>query len=175
MIIWINGPCGVGKSTLAEALQQKLPNSFLFDAELVGDAIRENLPDQFRHETYEEFPLWHEMCCRLLKELSAIYSGHVFVPMTLKRPESHRAIIRHLRDAGVSVTHIMLEADPETVHDRILMRGEEENCWCIQQIPDCLDKQKAYPCDLRLCTQGKSPEELADAVIQALELTRCVL
>lgn len=38
MIIWINGPYGVGKSTLAEALQQKLPNSFLFDAEQIGRA-----------------------------------------------------------------------------------------------------------------------------------------
>lgn len=168
MIIWINGPYGVGKSTLAEALRDKRPNSFLFDAELAGDAVRENLPKSFFRETYEEYPLWHEVCFLLLKELDKTFDGDVFVPMTLKWVESVNAILNRLREAGVPVSHILLEADHDTVHDRILLRGEEEGCWCMEQIDECLNCQRELSCDLRLSTEGKTVEELAEQVRRAL-------
>lgn len=170
MIIWINGPYGVGKSTLAEELCGKLPMSFTFDAELVGDAVRENMPRQFYKETYEEFPLWHELCVRLLAELNRTYDGNIFVPMTLKRAGSYGAVIERLRASGVPAAVVMLDADPGTVHDRILRRGEEEDCWCMQQIPGCLEAQRDFPCDLRLDTTGRTVDALAEDVIRAFEL-----
>jgi deoxyadenosine/deoxycytidine kinase len=45
MIIWISGPYGVGKSTLAEAMAVKMKNALIFDAEEVGNAVRENYPN----------------------------------------------------------------------------------------------------------------------------------
>ena len=33
MIIWISGPYGVGKTTLAEAMAAKMDNALVFDAE----------------------------------------------------------------------------------------------------------------------------------------------
>ena len=39
MIIWISGPYGVGKSTLAEAIAAKMNNALIFDAEEVGNAV----------------------------------------------------------------------------------------------------------------------------------------
>ena len=38
MIIWLSGPYGVGKSTLAEAMAAKMKNALIFDAEEVGNA-----------------------------------------------------------------------------------------------------------------------------------------
>ena len=38
MILWIDGPYGVGKSTLARALHAGEPDSFIFDAETVRRA-----------------------------------------------------------------------------------------------------------------------------------------
>lgn len=172
MIIWINGPYGVGKSTLAEALRAKLPDSFLFDAEEVGNAVRDNMPPQFFRETFEEFPLWYELCCRLLKELDAVYDGVVLVPMTLKLRRSSEAIIQRLRNEGIRVAHVMLEADRDTIHDRILLRGEEEDCWCMRNIENCLTGQREYPCDLRLNSVEKSAEELAGEVIRTFGLRK---
>lgn len=34
MVYWINGPYGVGKSTVAEVLQKKLPNLDMLEEEL---------------------------------------------------------------------------------------------------------------------------------------------
>lgn len=168
MILWLNGPYGVGKSTLAEALHARLPDSFIFDAEQVGNAIRDNMPEAFYHETFEEFPLWCDICVQLLTEISRGYAGHVLVPMTLMYPES-MDIFAKLRRAGAEVRHVLLEADEAAVHSRIAARGEEPDCWCARQTMRCLAVQQAMACDLRV-SANESPETLAKSIIDELRL-----
>lgn len=164
MIIWINGPYGVGKTTLAEELSKRNKKSFIFDAEAVGNAIRDNMPEEFFKDTFEEFPLWAETCRKLLKNLDAVYDGDIFVPMTLLLPESVFEIIEKLRNEGVKVCHIILEADEKTLFERIVARGEEEDCWCVQNIGRCFLAQKNMPFDLRINSMGKTPEEIAKEI-----------
>lgn len=40
MIIWLNGPFGVGKTTLANLLHQEIPDSILYDPEYLGDFFK---------------------------------------------------------------------------------------------------------------------------------------
>lgn len=40
MIIWINGPFGAGKTTLAERLRDRRPKSLIFDPEEIGCRFR---------------------------------------------------------------------------------------------------------------------------------------
>lgn len=168
MILWLNGPYGVGKSTLAEALHQQLPGSFVFDAEQVGNAILDNMPETFYHETFEEYPLWRETCVRLLADISRGYAGHVLVSMTLMHSAS-MDIFARLTAAGVEVRHITLTAEEAEIHRRIMERGEEPDCWCARQTQKCLAAQREMPCDLRI-SAGESPESLAKSVIDALKL-----
>ena len=124
MILWINGPYSVGKTALAETLHARIPDSFLFDAEGVGDAVRDNLPKElYRGPLYESYPLWFQMCAALLGDIAGSYSGTVFVPMTLALPDSFGKIAGPLRKKCVRVEHILLESTYEIVHDRILARG----------------------------------------------------
>ena len=58
MIIWISGPYGVGKTTLAEAMAAKMDNALVFDAEEVGNAVRGNYPDCPYGYIFEDYPLW---------------------------------------------------------------------------------------------------------------------
>ena len=53
MIYWINGAYGVGKSTVAEQLRAKLPKAHIFDAEEVGNAVRDNYPEECKHSRSE--------------------------------------------------------------------------------------------------------------------------
>ena len=168
MVLWLNGPYGVGKSTLAEALRAMLPGSMIFDAEQVGNAIRDNLPESCFRETFEEYEMWLDVCVGLLTEASRACSGPVLVPMTLKLPQSLRMFDR-LKDAGVEVRHILLTAEEEEILRRILARGEEENCWCARHIRPCLESQQTMPCDLRL-ESCNSPQSLAMTVIDAFRL-----
>ena len=167
MIIWISGPYGVGKSTLAEQLAVRMEGALVFDAEAVGNAVRENSPDCPYGFIFEDYPLWGTFCFQLLKDIHVNFRSDVIVPMTLVRKESYR-IIRKLRRAGIDTKLIILEASRQTVHDRILARGEGEDCWCMQNIDLSRAGSSALP-GLHVPTDGKTVEELCQIVLAQIK------
>ena len=167
MVIWISGPYGVGKSTLAETLAKKIDNALIFDAEEVGNAVRENYPDCPNGYIFEDYPLWGEFCYKLIKDVHENYQRNIIVPMTLLRKESFN-IIKKLRRAGIDAKLIVLEASHQTVHDRILSRGEKEDCWCMQNIDLSSSGTSALP-GIHVSTDDKSVEELSKFVLDHLE------
>ncbi len=170
MIIWINGPYGAGKSALAEKLHELDPHSHIFDAEEVGNAVRDNLPKElFNGYIFENYPLWFETCAALLRDISGRYGGTVYVPMTLVYPDSFEKIAGPLREGGADVRHILLESSYEIVHDRILARGEEEGCWCMEHIGLCLERQSRFENVIRIPSFGQSVSELAAQVRAAIQ------
>lgn len=170
MILWIDGPYGVGKSTLAEKLQERNPHSFIFDAEEVGNAVRDNRPESlFRGYIFEEYPMWFQMCAELLLDIVSQYDGDIYIPMTLTKKDSFEKIERKLTQNGIKIKHILLESSYRVVHDRILARGESEDCWCVQNIDLCLREQKHFDNVLRIQSYGKTPDELAEEVLGSIK------
>ncbi len=171
MIIWINGPYGVGKSALAKELLEHGPKGFLFDAEEVGNAVRDNMPKElFNGYLFENYPLWFDMCTTLLKDISNRYDGLIYVPMTLTLPDSFEKFAQPLKENGIVVKHILLESTFEIVHDRILARGEEEDCWCMQHIDFCLEQQRTFENAVRIQSVGETVSALAVSVRKALNI-----
>ena len=169
MIIWIDGAYGVGKSTLAEKLHALLPNSFIFDTENVGNAVRDNMPPSvYYSETFEGYPLWFHVCNELLTELTDRFEGVVLVPMTLMLQESFARFAEPLRGRGIEIVHVLLESSKEVIHDRILARGENEGCWCMRHIDECLSAQQRFEDVIRVQSVGQTADELANEVIQIL-------
>ena len=162
MIIWISGPYGVGKSTLAEAMAAKMNNALIFDAEEVGNAVRGNYPDCLYGYIFEDYPLWGEFCYLLLKDVHEKFHKNILVPMTLLRKESY-GIIEKLNRDGIDTRLVVLEASYQTVHDRILARGEEEGCWCMENIELARIGCAALP-GIHVQTDVKSIDELCDSV-----------
>jgi len=165
-IIWINGPYGVGKSTLAEKLHELNPNSFIFDAEEVGNAVRGNIPKElFNGYIFENYNLWFRNIVELLIEIISKYSGDIYIPMTLVNKDSFNKIANPLKEYGLNVEHILLESTYEVVHDRILSRGEQEGCWCMNNIELCLANQSTFKNVRRIESIGKTVDELASEVL----------
>lgn len=167
MIIWLSGPYGVGKSTLAEALAEKMENALIFDAEEVGNAVRENYPDCPYGFIFEDYPLWGEFCYMLLKDIHEKFQKDILVPMTLLRTESNRIIERLNRD-GIDTRLIILQASYQTVRDRILARGEEEDCWCMENIELARAGSAALP-GIHIQTDNRSVESLRDEIMERLK------
>lgn len=92
MIIWISGPYGVGKSTLAEAMIVKMKKAIIFDAEEVGNAVRNSYPNCPFGYIFEDYPLWGEFCYQLLKDIHNNFNKDIIVPMTLLREDSYKII-----------------------------------------------------------------------------------
>lgn len=55
---------------------------------------------------------------------------------------------------------IILEGSYQCIHDRILARGEEEGCWCMENIEMSSDGSKAVQNGYHILTDSKSVEEL---------------
>lgn len=167
MVIWISGAYGVGKSTLAEAMAAQMENALIFDAEEVGNAVRENYPDCPYGYIFEDYPLWGEFCCLLLKDIHEKFHKDILVPMTLVRRESY-GMIEKLNHEGIETHLVILEASYKTVHDRILSRGEEEGCWCMENIDMAKEGAAALP-GLHVDTDGISVDVLCRKVLAELE------
>ncbi len=162
MVIFLSGPYGVGKSTVAAILKERL-NALVFDAEAVGNAVRDNYPDWPFGAVFEDYPLWAETCTALLKDLHSRYDRPILVPITLMRAVSRTALVDRLEGLGVPTRLVVLTATSGTVHDRILARGEGEDCWCMRHIGESLRGALSLggvPVD----TEGRTPEQVARAV-----------
>lgn len=166
MIIWISGAYGVGKSTLAEAMAAKMENTMIFDAEEVGNAVRGNYPDCPYGYIFEDYPLWGEFCYLLLKDIHEKFHKNILVPMTLVRKESYD-IIENLNRDGVNTQLVVLEASYQTVHNRILARGEKEDCWCMKNIELARSSSSSLP-GIHIRTDGRTVVELCESVLQKL-------
>lgn len=166
MIVWISGAYGVGKSTLAEALVNKIDNAIIFDAEIVGDAIRENYPDEPYGVIYEDYPLWCEFNYMLLKDVHNTFHHNILVPMTMVRRNSYDKIIQRLLDDGIDTKLIILDGSYQCVHDRILARGEEEGCWCMENIEMSSNGSKAVQNGYHILTDNKTVDELTRIALE---------
>ncbi len=162
MIIWLSGAYGVGKSTLAEAMAEKMENALIFDAEEVGNAVRGSYPDCPYGYIFEDYPLWGAFCYQLLKDVHEKFRKDILVPMTLLRRGSY-GIIEKLNRDGIDTRLVVLEASWQTVHDRILARGEDEDCWCMENIGLAREGCAALP-GIHIQTDGRTVEELCASV-----------
>ncbi|HEL2054921.1 TPA: AAA family ATPase [Streptococcus suis] len=60
MIICLNGPFGVGKTTLANILHKRIENSYLYDPELLGDFLQHQLPQTVCPEDFQDYSVWRQ-------------------------------------------------------------------------------------------------------------------
>lgn len=171
MIIWLSGAYGVGKSTLAEAMSETMDNALIFDAEEVGNAVRENYPGVPYGYMFEDYPLWAEFCYQLLKDIHTKFHKDILVPMTLVRTASYTSIIQRLMQDGIEVHFIILEASHQSIHDRILARGEEEDCWCMENMEMARAACSVLPGGIHIATDGKSVEELSRTTLEKIGRT----
>src|SRR6266568_7435520 len=58
MIIVVNGPFGVGKSTAAHLLVKRLPGAMLYDPEVIGFILRRVGRPLIKSADYQDLALW---------------------------------------------------------------------------------------------------------------------
>ena len=92
------------------------------------------------------------------------------MPMTLVRSASYR-IIQALERDGIETFFIVLEASHQSIHDRIIARGEEEGCWCMENIEMARSGCAALP-GSHIDTEGRDVEELTRIVMNEITAKR---
>ncbi len=168
MVIWLSGAYGVGKSAVADELCKRIPDALIFDAEEVGNAVRGNYPDCPYGYIFEDYPLWAEFCYRLIGDIYEKFHKNILVDMTLVRESSRQQIIDKLRADGIEVHYFVLTACRQTIHDRILARGEDEDCWCMENLDMAMELSAAVPGSIQIHTDNILPEALANRILDLI-------
>ena len=171
MIVFLNGAFGVGKTTVAERLVERIPNSLLFDAEEVGYFLfkvvaRVEQPDDFQH-----LPMWRTLTIDTARWLQERYGRTLIMPMTIWRAAYFEEVIGGLRAFEPALHHFCLTATEQTLVERLRGRGDrpEVLAWCLEQAQQCLAAFPSPAFAQHISTDGKTPDALVEEILARLE------
>ena len=120
MIIWINGSFGVGKTTVAEKLKEKIDKSIIYDPEKIGMFLSNTLPT--KENDFQDYKLWRTINCEMLKNIYAEFEV-IIVPMTITNLQYYDEIVERLERDGINIKHFILIASKENIISRLNARG----------------------------------------------------
>ncbi|MFI9741702.1 NUDIX domain-containing protein [Streptomyces sp. NPDC052494] len=179
MIVWINGTFGAGKTSTARELVDLIPQSTLFDPELIGGAMSRLLPAKrlAEVEDFQDLAIWRRLVVDTAAALLAEVGGVLVVPMTLLRQEYRDEIFGGLAARRIEVRHVLLAPEETILRQRIDGRtehGEPEadarvRRWCHGHIPPYRAAlgwlaEDAYVVDTSALTVAEAARAVADAV-----------
>ncbi|MGA5413643.1 NUDIX hydrolase [Streptomyces pseudogriseolus] len=124
MIVWVNGAFGAGKTTTAHELIELIPNSTLFDPEVIGGALEQLLPPKRLAEVgdFQDLPIWRRLVIDTAAAMLAELGGTLVVPMTLLRQEYRDEIFGGLAARRIPVKHVLLAPAETILRERIAAR-----------------------------------------------------
>ncbi|WP_270180933.1 AAA family ATPase [Alkalihalobacillus sp. CinArs1] len=173
MIIMINGAFGVGKTTVANELLNKIDNSMLFDPEVVGGMLSALLPSSIKEEEaltgdFQDLELWKEFTVLIAKRTAEKYDKHLIVPMTIRKPDYFHYIFDGFKRIDPETFHFCLTASKETITTRLLNRGEAYGSWCFYQTDLCIEAFSSGGFGEYISTENRRIEEVVDIIIKRL-------
>ncbi|MEV5171210.1 NUDIX domain-containing protein [Streptomyces flaveolus] len=123
-VVWINGAFGAGKTTTARELIELIPNSALFDPEVIGGALTHLLPPKRLAEAgdFQDLPIWRRLVVDTAAAMLAELGGTLVVPMTLLRQEYRDEIFGGLAARRIAVHHVLLAPAETILRERIAGR-----------------------------------------------------
>ncbi|MEU2064531.1 NUDIX domain-containing protein [Streptomyces sp. NPDC013455] len=123
-VVWINGAFGAGKTTAARELIELIPNSALFDPEVIGGALAHLLPPKRLAEAgdVQDLPIWRRLVVDTAAAMLAELGGILVVPMTLLRQEYRDEIFGGLAARRIPVHHLLLAPAETILRERMAAR-----------------------------------------------------
>lgn len=168
MIVFINGPFGVGKTTVAKLLVQRIPDAMLYDPERIGAVLMRVLGPFKKVEDFQDYTLWRRLFvegARLLRKASA---RTLIVPMTVWRRDLFDPITTGLRRVDPALACFRLAVSRDVLIDRILSDAEDRAAcpWRMSYVEVCLGAlhDPAFGTEIR--TDDRTPEEVADRILK---------
>ena len=170
MIIWINGPFGVGKTTVATLLYQKIEDSLLYDPELFGDFLQQCSSKYNCLTDFQDYPIWRQLTYQTIHDLARNTDKVIIVPMTIYRKKYEQEIIQQLKTDGFDLKHYTLIAKKEIILKRLELRTEEDNIWAKEHLDTCLTSFEKQSIGKQIDANHCSPVELVKHIIQDCQL-----
>lgn len=174
MILFINGPFGVGKTTVARLLVGRIKDAVLYDPELVGAFVwhltREIDEHVEQRKDFQDHPLWVPMVVETASLLYKEYGRTLIIPMTVWSRDRFTELAYGLRTADPDLRLFRLTAPEETLRTRILGRPESEgnHWWCLSHMEVCLRASRDPLFGTEIRTEDRAPAQVADQIMATL-------
>ncbi len=176
MIVMINGPFGVGKTSAAYLLKEKISNSIIYDPEEVGFMVRNIVTcdmksDEENTGDFQDIKIWKELVVDVAERLVKTYHKNLIVPMTIWNVNRFKYIREGFQEIDKDVYHFCLLADKNTVFDRLTKRGDESGSWAFQQTEKCLNSFRGNQDVFQklICTDNLSETQVCQEIVKSIE------
>lgn len=168
-LIWINGPFGGGKSSVANALVNRLDGAVLFDPEHVGYLLREILP--VPTGDFQDLPQWRDLWVRTASTLIDHGAQVVVMPMSVHRQDYFEQVSDGLRSTGAGLCHVLLDVSEPMLHRRIDLAADEPphtKAWRAGKVSAFMAARDwlIAEASLTVTTDGLSAEAVAAEIAQ---------
>jgi hypothetical protein len=119
VIVWLNGPFGVGKTTTARALLEAEPSWTLFDPEQVGFMLGHALAKLRPAPDFQDWASWRRVVVASLAALHDELENTIVVPQTVVIETYWCEVVAGLRAHGLPLSAFTLHADRDAHEHRI--------------------------------------------------------
>lgn len=177
MIIFINGAFGVGKTTTASYLEQRLDNAMVFDPEYIGIMLRTMISSKWKYEhektgDFQDFDLWKVLTTKLINEFMIQYKCDLIVPMTIRRKDYFDFIFNGVQEFEKEVYHFCLSASKGDIHQRLEKRGDKLDSWAFHQTEKCIEGFKHIDEKIEIRNDNIKPEEVVERILEEIASRR---
>jgi len=159
LLILVNGPCGVGKTTFAKELQQQIPHSLLIE----GDELR-----RWFEEHPDDRPASAERLREVVIQIASAQINSSFAVIFDKTIAFDGVVEKICAEVGEdSVVELVLKIPESEIHRRIEARGGYGKSLSREKAQQFIDYFKDYVSDAKhSITVGATQVNPAEAVEQ---------
>ncbi len=176
MIIFINGAFGAGKTTIAELLVQRIPNSLLYDPEIVGMGLRYIVQPIVQFDDFQDLPPWRPLVVETARQLLKTFGRTLIVPMTLWNKAYFMEIMDGLRTFEPQLFHFCLAASEVTLRKRLQERPSslQAYAWGCERIERCVAAFQDDMFAIQLPTDERTPEQLVEEIFSRVPMNSSI-
>jgi len=159
MALWLNGPFGVGKTTVARELVRT--GAVLVDPERLGFVLRRTIG---RGRDYQDLAVWRRLTGRQVARQARRHPSIVVAMSVL-----HPPYLAELLARVPGMTHVLLDAQPETVRARAAADVDDPGAraWRLAQVDRYIaarDVLLAVPGTVLVATDGRDAAQVAEEI-----------
>jgi len=169
VIIFLNGPFSVGKTTVADILVERIPGALLYDPELVGSLLQHHILKGIEPpKDFQDIPFWPALTLELTRLLIETYRRPLVIPMSIWKRQRAEEIRQGLAEIDPDLTWIQLTASRATLLQRIHARTDvfnDDRSWWLDHLESGLAMAEDPTFGFPVSTDGRDPETVVGAIL----------